>query len=369
MDPVGLPVTALDTPSLLVDLDRMEANIRRMAAIAQAAGVALRPHIKTHKIPDFAKLQVAAGACGITAAKLSEAEVFVDEGLSDVFIAYPLVGPLKAERAARLARRCKLTVGADSEQALHDLSAAASAAGVTIGVRVEVDTGLGRSGRPADEAGALARLVMQLPGLELDGIFTFRSVGFPGATETDPARLGLEEGRLMVAVAEELRRNGIPVRSVSAGSTPTGPHVARVPGITEIRPGTYIFNDNMIVKEGACTPDQIALTVLALVVSRPSAAVATIDAGSKVFCGDVNPNALGLRGYGLLVGGGGFVERMSEEHGVVRLDPGVDLPVGARVQFTPNHVCTAVNLSDELYGVRGGVVERVFRVAARGKRH
>lgn len=368
-DRLGRPVAGLPTPCLLVDLDRLEANIQRMAVLARRQGVALRPHAKTHKSPAIARLQLAAGAVGITVAKVAEAEVFAAAGVTDLFIAYPVIGADKAARVANLVRQgCRVTVGVESEAGARGLAAAALAAGVTIPVRVEVNTGLDRCGVAPAAAAGLARLVLGLPGLALDGIFTFRGASFPGAAGRSPAELGREEGEVMAALARDMRQAGIPVGAVSAGSTPTGAHAA-VAGVTEIRPGTYVFNDNMQVKWGSATPDQVALTVLATVVSRPAADVATVDAGSKVFCGDVHPEAAGLTGHGTLSDGqAGFVQRMNEEHGVVKLGAGCDPPIGAKLRFVPNHVCTCVNLADELLGIRDGRVACIWPVAARGKR-
>lgn len=364
----GMRVQDLDTPCLMVDLDRMEANIRDWQAAVTAAGAQLRPHVKTHKVPEIARMQLAAGAAGVTVAKVSEAEVFAAGGMRDIFVAYPVIGAEKWRRAAELARACTLTVGVDSEVGAHGLSAAAVAAGVTVRVRVEVDTGMNRAGAPAAQAGPLCRTVMALPGLALDGLFTFRSTAFPGAAGRPLDEVGREEGELMAGLAGELRSAGIPIAAVSVGSTPTARSAAAVPGVTEVRPGTYIFGDYMTAEAGACTYEQVALSILCTVVSRPAADKATVDGGSKTFCGDVFPGRLSLKGYARAVGADAYVESMSEEHGVVRLGPGVDPRVGDKMAFHPIHVCTTVNLSDELVGVRNGRVERVWPVLARGKR-
>ncbi len=364
----GTPIEALDTPCLVVDLDRMEANIRAWQAAISVNGARLRPHVKTHKVPAIAHMQLDAGAGGITVAKVGEAEVFAAHGCKDIFIAYPVVGEAKWQRAAAVARTCKLTVGIDSETGVCGLSKAAEAAGSMIRVRVEIDLGLNRSGVLPEQAQSLCRLATTLPGIELDGIFAFRSVSFRGANGRSAAELGREEGELMVALAEELRSSGVDIREISVGSTPTGRDVAKVPGVTEVRPGTYIFGDYMMAEQNFIAYDQVALSILCTVVSRPAADKATVDGGSKTFCGDVFPERLHLKGYAKAVGMDAYVETMSEEHGVVRLGPGVDPKVGDKVAFYPIHVCTTVNLSDELVGVRNGKVERVFPILARGKR-
>jgi D-serine deaminase-like pyridoxal phosphate-dependent protein len=205
--------------------------------------------------------------------------------------------------------------------------------------------------------------------LELDGIFTFRGASFPGAPSQDPAELGRLEGELMVQLAQQLRAAGVTIREVSVGSTPTGSAAALVAGVTEVRPGTYIFFDRMTTLAGVNEYSEIALSILATVVSRPSADTAIIDAGSKTFCGDIVPAQIGLNGYGVTVDGErGFVSKMSEEHAFVQLAPGFDPAVGEKLLFYPNHVCTSVNLSNELYIIEDGRLSAIWTIAARGLR-
>lgn len=370
MSTIGRLASEVDTPSLLVDRDRLQANIRRYAAaITEKTGVRLRPHIKTHKTLEITALQLQAGARGITTAKLSEAEIFAQAGVNDIFVAYPVIGAEKARRAAKIAQNCHLIVGAESAQGIRTLSEAASAAGSTLFIRVEINSGLNRTGVRPDEAESLCRLILESPGLQLDGIFTFRGANFPGATTQNAEVLGQQEGEFMVAVAGQLRNAGIPIQEISVGSTPTGPYAALVPGITEVRPGTYVFFDRMTTRANISAMDEIALSIIATVVSRPAPDIAVIDAGSKTFCGDVIPESAGLEGYGVTTDGwSGVVVRMNEEHGIVCLAPGFAPQVGDKLTFFPNHVCTTVNLSDELLIVQGGVVQEMWRVAARGQR-
>lgn len=369
MIPAGNSLASIDTPALLVDREKLEATIRRFAAMAAQTGAALRPHIKTHKTLEIAALQVGAGARGITCAKLSEAEVYAEAGFTDIFVAYPVIGQEKARRAAQLARRCALIVGVESAVGIQQLSEAASAAGVVLNVRLELDSGLKRTGVAPQAAEALCRMIQDAPGLRLEGIFTFRGASFPGAPTRDHEVLGRLEGEWMVAQAERLRAAGIPINAVSVGSTFTAESAARVPGVTEVRPGTYVFLDRMTTRAGVNTFDEIALSVLATVVSRPAPDMAIIDAGSKTFCGDIVPADIGLEGYGVTVDGqSGVVVRMNEEHGYVRLNDGFAPAIGDQLAFFPNHVCTAVNLSDELVVVQQGMVTERWRVAARGRR-
>lgn len=368
MTAIGTPIEELDTPCMLIDLDKLEANIRNWQATIAANGVNLRPHVKTHKVPEIAHMQLAAGSPGITVAKVSEAEVFAEAGCNNIFIAYPTVGPVKWKRAAELAREITLIVGVDSLVGAQGLSAAAQAAGSTIQVRVEIDTGLNRSGIPAENALELCRAVQNLPNLELDGLFTFRGPSFPGAAGRSAEELGREEGQIVVDLAEELRSAGIPIRNVSVGGTPTSRPAATVPGVTEVRAGTYVFSDWMMIAGGHVPEDEVALSILCTVSSRPAPDKATVDGGSKTFSGDSNPAKYNVPGYARAVGLDGYIESMSEEHGVMRLGPDAQPQIGDRIAFHPLHVCPTVNLSDELIGVRNGVVEKVWPILARGKR-
>ena len=358
----------ISTPALVIDLDKMEANIRKWQAEIGKHGVALRPHVKTHKIPAIAKLQLAAGASGITVAKVAEAEVFAQQGCDDIFIAYPVIGADKWQRAAQLAKRIKLIVGVESEVGARGLSQAAAESAATIFVRVEVDTGLNRSGIQAAQTEALCRLIQSLPGLELDGLFTYRSSIFAGAGGRSPHELGIEEGQIMVNIAEQLRAQDIPIKSISGGSTPTSRSFASVPGITEARPGTYIFNDYMQAARGIVAYDEIALTIYCTVISVLGPNKFTVDGGSKTFCGDIAYRGTDLKGYAKLIGKEIYVDSLSEEHGVVRCDKPFAVNVGDVLAFHPVHVCTTVNLSDALIGVRGSKVEVVWPILARGKR-
>jgi D-serine deaminase-like pyridoxal phosphate-dependent protein len=358
----------LDTPCIVVDMEKTERNIRRMAEAAKAANVRLRPHAKTHKLPLLANKQIEAGAVGVTAAKVSEAEALADGGVPDIFIAYPLIDQSKIERAIRLSERIRLIVGVDSLEGAQRLSAEALRLGHTLEVRLEVDTGLRRTGIPFDQAVRLARDIAQLEGLNLSGIYTFRGALLDGSPTMDTQTAGLQEGRMMVRLAEEIRGEGIPIRDVSAGSTPTGVYAAQVEGVTEIRPGTYIYQDRMTAKFGVCSLDDCAAYVLCTVVSRPAEGYAVIDGGSKTFATDVQPMVapLYLQGFGhILEAPDALLERMSEEHGMLRLEAHHTLKPGDKIRIIPNHICSTINLHNEIYLVYGNRVEAA-RVDARG---
>jgi D-serine deaminase-like pyridoxal phosphate-dependent protein len=361
----------LDTPSLVIDAEKMQQNILKMSDVAEGRGVALRPHVKTHKIPSVAQRQVEAGASGITVAKVSEAEVMADGGLDDIFVAYPLVTETKIRRALGITKRgVRVILGVDSPPGARKLSSLARDEGVTAEVRLEVDSGLGRTGVPRGAAAGLAKEISALENLDLTGIYTYRGAVLEDGTPTlDLEEAGRLEGEFMVSVAEEIRGVGVPISDVSVGSTPTAGHAARVEGVTEIRPGTYVFYDRMQAEMGACSLPECALRVVAIVVSRPRAGVAIIDGGSKTFATDVQPNVgpLNLTGFGYVVGHPDAVlERVTEEHGMLSVDKESDLRVGDEVEIIPNHACSTVNLHDEVYlRTADGGVEKV-RVAARG---
>jgi D-serine deaminase-like pyridoxal phosphate-dependent protein len=351
----------LPTPFLAVDLDRLERNLARWQDGIGRAGPRFRPHAKTHKTLEIARLQLAAGACGLTVAKPAEAEVFADAGFADLVVAYPVIGADKWRRLAELAGRVRLGVNVDSEQAARGLSAAAAGRGATIGVHIDIDSGLGRCGLPADQPGRfrqLAGLVRELPGLRLDGVTSYR--GLAGAGGLDAAAAGRQEGELIASLA---RRSGL---QASAGSTPTGMAVAAVEGIDEVRAGTYVFNDLMQLAAGSAGEDDLALTIQATVVSVNRPGRVTVDAGSKTLSGDATVELGEIRAYARSDDGAIVIDGLTEEHGVG--SAGRQPPLGARLSLVPAHVCTCVNLSDELVCHRGGEVQAVWPVVARGRR-
>jgi D-serine deaminase-like pyridoxal phosphate-dependent protein len=297
--------------------------------------------------------------------------VFAAAGCDDIVIAYPTVGEDKWARLARIAAEARLTVNVDSEHQARGLSAAAVAAGVTIRVQIEIDTGLHRVGLdPADYAAveAFAGAIDALPGIELDGVTTHRGKFGERLGRMTNAEAGHEEGAILVGLAERLRAGGHPTPNVTAGGSVTGPGVAEVPGVTEVRAGTYVFYDAMQVAAGSARPDDVALSILATVVSTRRAGWTTVDAGSKTFSGDrgVVDGSAATSGISDCVDLDATVMRTTEEHGMVQLGPGVSVGVGQKLRFMPYHVCTAVNLADQLVGVRDGAVETVWTIRARG---
>jgi D-serine deaminase-like pyridoxal phosphate-dependent protein len=362
---LGSSTDALSTPAVVVDLDVLESNVRRMAARADEAGVRLRPHAKTHKCPEIAALQRAAGAWGLSLAKVGEAEVFVDAGFDDVFIAYPIVGEDKARRLLALSERARLAVGVDSFEGAQTLAAPFRAASRTLDVMLKVDVGYGRVGVLPERAVDVARQVAELQGLSLRGVFTHAGHGYLAETLDGVLAIARLEGERLVETACRMREAGLPVEETSVGSTPTAAVAMKVDGVTECRPGNYVFHDASQVALGTCGLDDCALTIFATVVSVPGPGRAVLDAGSKTLSSD--PLRPTPRGYGRVLGRSSYVEKLSEEHGVLAVAEGETFRVGERVRLLPNHACVVANLHDRLIGVSQGRVEAVLQGAARGR--
>ncbi len=354
----------LPTPSVLIDLDVLEANVRAMQARARTAGVRLRPHAKTHKSPEVGRLQLAAGAAGLTLAKTSEAEVFASLGFEDIFLGYPIVGADKARRLLALADRIRLAVGVDSEVGARSLGDVFHAAGRRLPVRLKIDCGYHRVGVAPEDAVAAARRIAALPGIAFSGVFTHGGQGYAGRTAAEVSEAGRLEARVVAAAAEAIRAAGLPVDEVSLGSTPTARAGMSEPGVTETRPGTYVYNDFSQVNLGSCRLEDCAMTVVATVVSSPAPDRAVVDAGSKTLSNDPLRPADG--GHGAILGRRSRLARLSEEHGVIAVEPGESFAVGERVRILPNHACNVSNLHDRLVAVRDGRVEGQITVAARG---
>jgi D-serine deaminase-like pyridoxal phosphate-dependent protein len=355
----------LSTPSVLVDLDILERNVARMAARAREAGVRLRPHAKTHKCPEIARVQRAAGAWGLSVAKVGEAEVFADAGFDDLFVAFPVVGEDKGRRLLALADRSRVAVGVDSVEGAATLAGPFHGAGRTLDVLLKVDVGYGRVGVTPARALEVARGVSGLRGLRLRGVFTHAGHGYLAETKGAVDEIAHLEGERLAAAAYGLRDAGFLVEEVSVGSTPTAPEAMRVAGVTECRPGNYVFHDATQVALGTCGLEDCALTILATVVSVPAPDRAVVDAGSKTLSSDSLRPLAG--GYGQVLGRASRIEKLSEEHGAIAVVAGESFRVGERVRILPNHSCVVANLHDRLVGVSGDQVEAVLNVSARGR--
>jgi D-serine deaminase-like pyridoxal phosphate-dependent protein len=345
----------LDTPSPVVDLDAVDRNIARVQAYCDEHGIAFRPHIKTHKLPEVARRQVMAGAIGIACQKLGEAEVMADAGLDDILLTFPLVGPDKARRFAALASRVRMSTAADSAAAAEGLSRALAAEGAEAGFLIDVDTGLGRTGvQTPQEAAELALLVARLPGLRFDGLMTYPT----GPSTAD---------RLEAAKAE-IERAGLDVRIVSGGGTPHIFESHTTPVVTEVRAGTYVYGDRACIADGTASLDDCALRVEATVVSRPTAARAILDAGSKTLSSDPVPGHPELDGFGFVVEHpGARLYALNEEHGYLDVAECHHPPaIGDVVTIVPNHACVVSNLHDQVVVRQARSPAAVWIVAARG---
>ncbi len=344
------------TPAVVVDLDRVERNIARVQGLCDQAGVANRPHIKTHKSPVLAKLQAAAGAKGITCQKLGEAEVMVEGGLDDILICYNLLGEEKMGRLGALLGRAAITVAADNATVIEGLPRAAEVAGRPLGVVIECDTGRKRAGvETPHEAVALAGLIKERPGLRFEGFLFY-------PTETSWP----ETQKFFNDASRGVRGLGLEPRIVSTGGTPNLPNMGKLEGSTEHRAGTYIFNDRMMLACGAAAPEDCALSVFTTVVSRAAPERGILDAGAKTLTADTG----GLNdGYGLILEyRQAKIGAFAEEHGFLDLTRSNARPkVGEVVRVVPNHVCVVVNMVDRMIAVRDGRIVDVLPVAARGR--
>ena len=363
--PLPTDVRTLLTPAAVVDLDRMEANLAKMAAYVQQHALQLRPHTKTHKSPEMAAEQMRRGAVGLTVAQLHEAQV-MSRAAADILLAHPPVGTAKLERLFALPAHVQLTVALDSAAALEPLAHAAAARGRDIGVLVELDLGMHRVGIvDVAEAVRLCQRCDQLDGVTWRGIMFYPGHIRQHVADQDKALEELDAA--LQNVLQRLHDAGLTPAVVSAGSTPAAFASHRVRGLTEIRPGTYIYNDRTTAELGACTLDECAYTVLATVVSTAVPGQAVVDAGSKaLFREELRGSA--SHGFGMLLDRPEvIVKGMSEEHGLLDLAHTEWRPrVGDLVRIIPNHVCVSVNLHDTIWGVRGDRIERNWAVAGRG---
>ena len=357
----------LSTPALTIDLEVLGRNLDRMAELCRRQGVGLRPHTKTHKTPEVARLQIERGAGGLTVAKVGEAEVMANAGLDDLLVAFPILGAEKLRRLAQIATTHRVLVSLDAEATAQELSRAATGQGATVGVLVEFDVGFHRCGlEPGPACVELASTIARLPGLKFRGLMTYFGNVW-GSAEDRRAEVKKVAERVKMAL-EAFRDAGIPVEIVSGGSTPSAEFAHLVPGLTEIRPGTYVYNDLNTYYQGACKLEDCAARVVATVISTAVPGRAIIDAGSKTLSSD----ALGSgpkSGYGYVVEAPDApIVKLNEEHGHLDITKSKHrFYVGEVVTVIPNHVCTCVNMHDEVFTLRNGEVLDCWRVAARGK--
>jgi D-serine deaminase-like pyridoxal phosphate-dependent protein len=368
---VPLYLDQLETPAAVVDLDVLAHNLDRMAAYCALHSLRLRPHVKTHKAPRIAAEQLRLGAAGLTCATVREAEVMA-ELTDDILVAYPVMGTTKLRRLMGLPTSARLTMSLDSARVATQVAAAADEVGREVGVLVELDVGMRRVGVQSVEAAVeLAAFVADRAPLRYDGV-----AFYPGQIRQAIGDQGPEIAALAAKVSdtlEALEKAGLTPTVVSGGSTPAAWRMHEVPGLTEVRPGTYVYNDRSTAAVGACEWDECALTVLATVVSTSVPGQAVIDAGSKALGRE--PMDASRAGAGAQPGFGALLDRpevvvtrMSEEHGILDVtNTDWEPRIGDVVRVVPNHVCIVTHLNDLIWGIRNGIAETRWPVAARGR--
>jgi len=364
------------TPYPVVSASRLAANISRMQALANHAGVRLRPHTKTHKSPVIARMQIDAGAVGICCAKLSEAEVFADAGIADIRLPYP-INPVNADRVLALMARVRLSIIVDDAEVAAEWSEVMARAGTALDVLVKVDVGTHRCGvnpEAPDVVQTIARIA-SMPGLSFRGLLSHAGHTYQAESPSALAAIAREETAILTRLAEGLRASGVAVEEISIGSTPGARFASSQRGITEMRPGNYVFLDRTQVGLESGSYADCALFVVATVVSRPAIDRVILDCGSKTLTSDPGRGFAPLPGYGAVFMSSDenqpetsiVIERVSEEHAVCRVPTASPLRPGDRVRVLPNHACTVANLTDRLWLADDHGALEPLSVAARGR--
>jgi D-serine deaminase-like pyridoxal phosphate-dependent protein len=367
----------LPTPQVLIDHRRALNNIDRVQQLASAAGLRLRPHAKTHKSPVVATWQIERGAVGVCCAKVGEAEVFAAAGIGNIRLPYP-VNPSNASRVLALMESASISIIVDHLEVARGWSAAMQRAGRTLDVLIKVDVGFHRCGiDPGGNPLAFVQAIASMPGLRLRGLLSHAGHGYHAASEAELADVAEREARILTALRDRAAASGIALEELSVGATPTLRFSARQQGLTELRPGNYVYFDRTQVALGAAALDDCALTVLATVVSKPAADRLILDCGSKTLTNDQARGISKAAGFGAVLAGTDdrplevdeslTIERLSEEHATVRVTGGTPLEPGDRVRVVPNHSCVVSNLVDEVRLVEGERVVDTLPVAARGR--
>ncbi len=363
-------IEELDTPVLLIDRKIMQDNLARMANLCQVKGIKLRPHIKTHKIGEIALMQVKLSGNGIAVAKLGEAEVMSRLGIKDIVIANQIIGMQKIERLGALRQKCEVKISVDSREGVEQLERYLNIGEKRLGLFMEIDTGMNRCGlTDPEEILSLAESISASRKLFFAGIMSHSGNIYKAEDTNEVKKIALEEAETMADTAECLRGSGITVAEVSIGSTAAAEFLGLIGGITEFRPGNYVFNDALQVSLGAAGREDCALRVLTTVISRTVRDRAVIDAGSKSLGMDKGAHGSEIiKGHGIVVEyPDAVIERLSEEHGILRINETSDLSIGDKVTIIPNHACPVTNLFDEVTIIEKGRVVDQWRVIARGK--
>lgn len=364
-----MKINQIDTPALLIEKAVMMRNIQTMQALADENGIALRPHIKTHKMPMLAQMQLNAGACGIAVAKLTEAEVMADAGFQNIQIANVIVGEAKLNRLLKLNMRLNhLSCGTDSIESASRINQAASEANQIIKVQIKIDSGFARLGlSDYFKIIELAKYIQEATNLFLDGIYTHAGQVYGAKSIAELEEIGTHEANFMIETAQKLRKDGMAIHTVSVGSTPGAKFSAKVKGVTELRAGNYIFHDMIQVALGITSIENCALSVLATVISVPEPGRAIIDAGSKALSLDIGAhgNKL-LKSFGKIKEKDGCIARLSEEHGIINFEDS-DFAIGEKIRIIPNHACAVCNLYDSAWLIQNGEIIEEISISARGK--
>lgn len=360
---IGVHKTELDTPALLIDLDKMEANIRTMADYFTTVNAELRPHVKTHKTPIIAHKQIAAGAIGVTCAKLGEAEAVIHAGIRDVLIANQIVGAQKIARLINLAKHSEIMVAVDNAQNVQAISEAAAAKDANARMLVEVNVGMNRCGvEPGEPALELAELIRKSPNVDFAGLMGYEGHTVTKRDKAERNAAARDAMQILVDAKHYLEQRGVAVPIMSGGGTGTFNITGSIPEMTEVQAGSYVLMDATYGNvQGIGDHFQRALSVLATVVSRPTPDRIIVDTGLKVLAKEFGiPQPVGVTGVEMT--------GLSEEHGKMQVsDESVSLSPGDKLEILPTHCCTTVNLHDRYYGIRNGIVESVWEIAARGK--
>jgi len=359
----------ISTPALLIDEQQMLQNLSDMQHAVDSNKVKLRPHCKTHKSPQLAKIQLEQGAVGITVAKPSEAELMLHHGIDDIFIANEVSHPLKIKQLELIHKRARLICGIDHPSQIEIFKKGFENYSKALNVRIEIDCGFGRCGLTADDPLLLqlAKKIKQKSWLHLEGLFTHAGQAYNAGSLQQIKEIAKTEAAQILKAKNKLEENGIKLASISVGSTPTAKEVIKNKGITEVRPGNYIFYDGIQKALQVASSDQCSLFVLATVISQPAKDRIVCDAGSKALNLDKGAHSAGiLNHFGEMLNIAGSIERVSEEHGIIRLEKEQPIEIGSAVLIIPNHACTVVNLYENYHLVKKDLSVQVMPILARG---
>lgn len=356
----------LSTPAVVVELDIVERNIRNMITNTAKYGIAHRPHIKVHKCIELANLQLSLGAKGITCAKLGEAEVMAAGGIDDILIAFPIIGEDKLARYGSLSKKCTLRSIVNSIHGAKGLSILGESLDKKLEVLIELDGGVNRGGIPPFQpAMDFADAIRNLPGIHIVGLLYYPGLIYGETTDEGVERLARKEHDDLIGTKELLEKHGIQINILSGGNTPSAMVPQFLEGITEVRPGNYIFNDCQRLYPGLLKPEDCAMRIISTVVCRPDANSAIIDAGTKTLTSDSFPNMPARFGY-ILDHTNVSLYKLNEEHGFLKSEYSMPFEIGDKLAIIPNHACVTSNLCNEIYGFRDGTFLRMLKIDARG---